>query len=206
MKRDRRMLWVMMILAMAAGFPAMNLFAEETASETPAATSATDWKQEFSSDKAAIKIEKEQMKADSSAARQEENALHRQIKQALKSGDTQTAESLKAQLKTMHQENIQQKEQDKKDLKAARQEMRSDKKEARAGRRDANRDGTVDSAERARDARGRGNRDKDNNPPGPRGGPGTNWENRPGPQGGPGASPHRSGNQGSGGERGGRRR
>jgi hypothetical protein len=28
-----------------------------------------------------------------------------------------------------------------------------------------------------------------NNPPGPAGGPGTNWENPPGPAGGPGASP-----------------
>lgn len=34
-------------------------------------------------------------------------------------------------------------------------------------------------------------RDRDNNPPGPRGGPGTNWENPPGPAGGPGASPDR---------------
>ena len=33
--------------------------------------------------------------------------------------------------------------------------------------------------------------DRDNNPPGTVGGPGTNWENRPGPQGGPGASPDR---------------
>jgi hypothetical protein len=33
--------------------------------------------------------------------------------------------------------------------------------------------------------------DKDNNPPGPKGGPGSNWENKPGPQGGPGASPNR---------------
>jgi hypothetical protein len=32
-------------------------------------------------------------------------------------------------------------------------------------------------------------RDRDWNPPGPAGGPGTNWENRPGPSGGPGASP-----------------
>lgn len=31
--------------------------------------------------------------------------------------------------------------------------------------------------------------DRDDNPPGPRGGPGTNWENKPGPKGGPGASP-----------------
>ena len=32
-------------------------------------------------------------------------------------------------------------------------------------------------------------RDRDNNPPGPRGGAGTNWENPPGWRGGPGASP-----------------
>ena len=34
-------------------------------------------------------------------------------------------------------------------------------------------------------------RDRDDNPPGPRGGRGTNWENPPGPRGGPGASPDR---------------
>jgi hypothetical protein len=33
--------------------------------------------------------------------------------------------------------------------------------------------------------------DPDGNPPGPAGGPGTNWENPPGPIGGPGASPDR---------------
>jgi len=38
-----------------------------------------------------------------------------------------------------------------------------------------------------------GPRDRDGNPPGPRGGPGTNWENPPGPRGGPGASPDRPG-------------
>jgi hypothetical protein len=36
-----------------------------------------------------------------------------------------------------------------------------------------------------------GHRDRDDNPPGPAGGPGTNWENPPGPRGGPGASPDR---------------
>ena len=35
-------------------------------------------------------------------------------------------------------------------------------------------------------------RDRDGNPPGPAGGPGTNWENPPGPAGGPGASPNRN--------------
>ncbi|MBT3031811.1 MAG: hypothetical protein KME69_00775 [Candidatus Thiodiazotropha sp. (ex Codakia orbicularis)] len=34
-------------------------------------------------------------------------------------------------------------------------------------------------------------KDIDNNPPGPVGGPGTNWENPPRPEGGPGASPDR---------------
>lgn len=34
-------------------------------------------------------------------------------------------------------------------------------------------------------------KDKDNNPPGPQGGRGTNWENPTGPAGGPGASPGR---------------
>ena len=34
-----------------------------------------------------------------------------------------------------------------------------------------------------------GRRDHDRNPPGPIGGPGTNWENPPGWRGGPGASP-----------------
>jgi hypothetical protein len=34
-------------------------------------------------------------------------------------------------------------------------------------------------------------RDRDDNPAGWRGGPGSDWENPPGPRGGPGASPHR---------------
>jgi hypothetical protein len=38
---------------------------------------------------------------------------------------------------------------------------------------------------------GGGRRDPDDNPPGRRGGPGTNWENPPGPKGGPGKSPDR---------------
>jgi hypothetical protein len=36
-----------------------------------------------------------------------------------------------------------------------------------------------------------GHHDHDNNPPGPAGGRGTNWENPPGWKGGPGASPDR---------------
>jgi uncharacterized protein YciI len=54
---------------------------------------------------------------------------------------------------------------------------------------DTNKDGVVDQVE-MKQWRQRP-RDKDNNPPGPKGGPGTNWENPPGPKGGPGASPDR---------------
>ena len=41
------------------------------------------------------------------------------------------------------------------------------------------------------DGSGRRRRDRDNNPPGPRGGPGTNWENPRGPEGRQGTSPGR---------------
>ncbi len=60
---------------------------------------------------------------------------------------------------------------------------------------DTNDDGTVDRAEfkQAKKERHKNNAawDRDNNPPGKAGGPGTNWENPPGPAGGPGASPNR---------------
>ncbi|MFA6350446.1 MAG: hypothetical protein WCY12_05950, partial [Candidatus Omnitrophota bacterium] len=65
-----------------------------------------------------------------------------------------------------------------------------DKSEVDTGwerRADVNNDGVVEQAEvdrwKERPV------DKDNNPPGPEGGAGTNWENPPGPKGGPGASP-----------------
>ena len=54
-------------------------------------------------------------------------------------------------------------------MQTAKQELKSDTKEALQDRKPR--------------------LDADNNPPGPRGGAGTNWENKPGPQGGPGAGP-----------------
>jgi len=61
---------------------------------------------------------------------------------------------------------------------------------------DLNGDGVLDDKElRTAYPRWRKNHPKgadlDNNPPGPKGGKGTNWENPPGPKGGPGASPNR---------------
>lgn len=60
-------------------------------------------------------------------------------------------------------------------------------------RLDSNADGKVDRGE-WKEGRKAFGRDRDNNPPGMAGGPGTNWENRPGPQGGQGAGPDRRGN------------
>lgn len=57
---------------------------------------------------------------------------------------------------------------------------------------DLNHDGTVDGLEKKEALEHRKPYvDKDNNPPGPEGGKGTNWENPTGPKGGPGASPDR---------------
>lgn len=59
----------------------------------------------------------------------------------------------------------------------------------REAKADTNNDGRVDSVE-ANQWRAT-HKDNDDNPPGPKGGAGTNWENPPGPKGGPGASPNR---------------
>ena len=56
-------------------------------------------------------------------------------------------------------------------------------------RADANKDGVVDEVE-INQWKNRPRGDRDNNPPGPKGGEGTNWENPAGPVGGPGASPN----------------
>ena len=95
-----------------------------------------------------------------------------------------------------------------------RQEKREQKREAFLEKHpelkeklDANKDGSIDRKEfqqarherkerreERREHRDNGNRrDYDNNPPGMKDGPGTNWENRPGPAGGSGASPDRKG-------------
>lgn len=61
-----------------------------------------------------------------------------------------------------------------------------------ADKLDKNDDGKVDRTERRagyEHMKEKSGYDKDNNPPGPKGGQGTNWENRPGQQGGQGASP-----------------
>lgn len=66
----RKAFWFMGVMAMLAGFfPAAGLFAEEAASDTSATVATTDWKSEISSDKDALKAEKEQMKTNAQAAK-----------------------------------------------------------------------------------------------------------------------------------------
>ncbi|MFA6600744.1 MAG: hypothetical protein WC352_00350 [Candidatus Omnitrophota bacterium] len=129
----------------------------------------TDWKQTLTSDKQAIAQQRDEMKASAQAGKTEEKTLQDQIKAARASGDKEKAKSLEDQLKAMHQENVAQRKQDKQDIKTARQELNQDRKAAGYPPK----------------------MDKDNNPPGAKGGPGTNWENPKGPKGGPGAGPNR---------------
>jgi len=88
----------------------------------------------------------EEQLENAQAARAEEDQLRQQIKTAMDSGDMQTAKQLREQLRSVHQENIQEKAQDMQNIQAAKQEFKSDVQEARqAG---------------------------GNNPPGPKGGSG----------------------------------
>lgn len=133
----------------------------------------TGLKQEIKSDRQQIMEEHREMKQDAQAAKTEESQLRQQIQAAVAAGDTQTAKQLRAKLHAVHMENIQQKQEDKKDISSARHELRADVKEAH------------------QEAKMFPKANIDNNPPGPKGGLGTNWKNPPGPKGGPGASPVR---------------
>jgi seryl-tRNA synthetase len=146
---------------------------EESSGVLKKQPSGTDWKQELISDKQQINQQRQQIKQNAQEARTQEQQLKEQIKSAVDSGDTKLARELREQLRATHMANVKQMVQDKDALKTDMKDFRSDVRKARQ-------DGVLPPK-----------RDKDNNPPGPKGGPGTNWENKPGPQGGPGASPDR---------------
>jgi len=175
-------------------------------------------RQEIGYDKQQIKAQKQEISQNAQAAKQEEVKLREQIKAAMDSGDTETAQKLREQLRVVHQENLQEKTQDKQEMQAAKKELKSDIGEAQQAdyffpdapiaKPSAGPDLENKSLPIAKPSAGPdlGNvpvfqggpgigpkikpaLDKDNNPPGPKGGAGTNWENKPGPQGGPGASP-----------------
>lgn len=172
--------------------------------------SDTEWKQQFSEDRAQIQAQKEEIKNNMIASRDEEQQLRQQIGAALQANDLQTADKLKEALRAMHQENMQGMQQDRQNMQADRQALKNDLQEARqagvlplrgdndnnppgprggAGTNWENKPGPQGGEGTSPDFRPRV--DRDNNPPGPRGGAGTNWENKPGPQGGAGTSPNR---------------
>jgi hypothetical protein len=130
-------------------------------------------KQEIISDRQAVKEEFKERKENAQAAKTEEEVLKEQIKAAETAGDLEVAKQLREKLRLIHRENVEEKIEDKKEIKADIQELKKDIKNTRL-------DGNLPPKF-----------DKDNNPPGPKGGAGTNWENPPGPKGGPGASPDR---------------
>lgn len=120
-----------MFLLIASG--SLVLAQEETSTtttETATAESGTDWKQEISGDRQAVAEEWDVLKEHGQEARTEERQLQHQIFDAAKAGDFTTAKSLREQLRTMRQENVQQKQEDFEALKEAKQGLRKDIKEA----------------------------------------------------------------------------
>lgn len=141
----------------------------------------TGWKQQFSDDRQQLQEQRQAIKGNIEEAKEEERQLRQRIAEAYQANDLQTAAQLKEELRVMHHENVQGIQQDKQALQADRQELKNDVQEARQA-------GNLPLK-----------KDWDNNPPGPRGGAGTNWENPPGPRGGEGTSPDRRPSSGAGG-------
>jgi hypothetical protein len=160
-------------LCLAPGIPVAIAQDDTSSGSTGRAALRASYKEERTADKQAIESQKAAIKEQATAAHQEEGALKEQIRAAEQSGDIETAKNLREQLKSVHQQNKQERQQSRQAIGEAKKEMRQDKREA--------------IKKTILPHRG----DRDNNPPGPKGGPGTNWENPPGPKGGPGASPNK---------------
>ena len=113
---------------------AVNLYAEGTAD-----SSLASMKEELAADKAAVKAQKDTMKTNAQTAKSEEKDIKAQIETAKLAGDTAKVKELRAQLRTTHHENVQQKKEDKGTLKVAKKEVVADKKQLHQERRAARR-------------------------------------------------------------------
>ncbi|MDD5436769.1 MAG: hypothetical protein PHX20_04415 [Candidatus Omnitrophica bacterium] len=91
-------------------------------------------KEEISADKAAIQAERAKMEGNAEAAKADEAVLRNDIVAAKQAGDYEKANALKAQLKAVHMANIQERQEDRKDLHDAKKELRQDVRAARTGR------------------------------------------------------------------------
>lgn len=175
---------------------------EEVSSNT---TGATNWKQELVSDKQQIKDQRQAMQQNAQSARAGEEQLRQQIKDAVVAGDTATVSQLREQLRALHQQNLQQKQQDMQSISNYKNELKSDvsgaRQEAYTSAAASNSSGSASALNASSMVEnnppgprgGPGTGPARNNPPGPKGGQGTNWGNPPGPRGGAGASPAKSG-------------
>ena len=137
----KRVLGIALCFLLCSAFPV-------AAADTASTSEAEGWKSELAVDKQAIATQKDEMKQNAQTAHAEEKSLHQQIREAKAAGDTAKVESLKAQLKATHQENISEKKSDRKEIGEARKELNRDKKAARFDRADRNDDGKVDRKEK----------------------------------------------------------
>ena len=146
---------------------------------------------------ASLKDQKDAMKENAQQARGEEQQLKMQINQALQIGDAASAEQLKQQLKAVHDENVQQKQQDVQAFQASKQEFKQEvntmpqqgnmppvPNQQQGQQLMMNPPGPMGGPGRGPAMQG--------NPQGPKGGPGAGPKmNPPGPKGGPGAGPRK---------------
>ena len=135
MRTKNAVKWISILGILFFSFPLVNVSAQEEQSQT--ATTAqddsmnpNDWKQEFASDRQAMKDQREKMKNASEADRAEEKEMMDQILKAQNSGDMDTAKSLREQLRTVHKENKSEKREDFKEMREMRKELNADRKEA----------------------------------------------------------------------------
>lgn len=93
---------------------------------------------EIASDRKAITRQKAEIKGNAGEAHGEEAALKEQIRAAVESGDMETANDLRAQLRAAHRGNVSEMKSDKAELGAARRELKRDlgaRRHGRPGRR-----------------------------------------------------------------------
>ncbi|MFA5168524.1 MAG: hypothetical protein WC530_08345 [Candidatus Omnitrophota bacterium] len=127
----KKILWVFVAIVFCCSLlNGMAAYAEDASD-----SSTVNWQEQLAADAQKLKEQRQKMKTDAQTAKTEEKDLKQQIRDATAAGDTQKAAELKAQLKTTHHENVQQKKQDKKNLRSTKKQLYQDRKAARrAGR------------------------------------------------------------------------
>jgi len=126
----KKLIAIFTIAGLALSTAGIGTLRAEDATDTK-----TTLKEDLDQKLSALKEQKSAMQTHAREAKQEENVLRDQIKTAVQSGDKTTAQQLRESLKTTHQENVQQRKDDKSTMKTARQDLRADRKIARQTRR-----------------------------------------------------------------------